>query len=191
MTGSRIHFYGDSYVAGFADPEGLGWVGRVAPLCAELDFANHGVPGETSLQAVTRFDNTLLDDRDAVAVFSFGTNDVILGVPFGESLRALGRALDRTAAHDIIPCVVEPPAIHGLPAADELLRELMDGFRAICDDRGVKRHSARELLAPNGRWYAQAAAFDGAHPQADGYAELADALVAAGFADWLAETSGR
>ena len=27
---TTVHFYGDSYVAGFGDPTGLGWVGRVA-----------------------------------------------------------------------------------------------------------------------------------------------------------------
>lgn len=133
----------------------------------------------------------MLDDRDAAVVFSFGTNDVIQGVPAEESLRVFERAIIRCDANGLARCFVAPPAIHGLPAADAQLGELVCRTSTICDMRDVRRISARELLPEDGQWYAQAAAFDGAHPQADGYAELARALVDAGLAKWLTENADR
>ena len=57
------------------------------------------MPGETSVQAVARFFNTRIEplelrDRDELVVFSFGTNDVITGVPAEQSRAALEAALN-------------------------------------------------------------------------------------------------
>lgn len=149
------------------------------------------MPGETSLQAVARFENTELDDQDVAVVFSFGTNDVIQGVPAEESLQVLQHALTRCEAHDLAGCFVAPPMIRDLPAADASLSELSRRAGAICDERSVQHFSARAVLTDDGPWYAQAAAFDGAHPQADGYAELADALETDGLVEWLTKMAYR
>lgn len=181
----RVHFYGDSYVAGFGDPEGLGWVGRLAAVCPELEFANHGVPGETSLDAVTRFDNTDFDERDRVCVFSFGSNDVILNVSQQQTLLAFERAIERCGRHGLAVVLVLPPAIHGLPAVDPTLEELSRLLGAIAAANSASVFSARALLEREGPWYREAIAADGAHPGAAGYAELAGDLIADGLADRL------
>lgn len=181
----RVHFYGDSYVAGFGDPQGLGWVGRLAESCPQLEFANHGVPGETSLEAVTRFDNTEFDERDRVCVFSFGSNDVILRVSQEQSVLAFERAVERCARHKLAVVLVLPPVIHGLPATDPALDALSRMLGAVAAANSASVYSARALLTRDGPWYSEAIAGDGAHPGAAGYAELARDLIADGLADRL------
>jgi lysophospholipase L1-like esterase len=187
----RIHFYGDSYIAGFGDPRELGWVGRIATRCPELEFVNHGVPGETSLDAVTRFDNTDFDERDRVVVFSFGSNDVILNVSQDQSVLAFERAIERCRRHDLNVLLVLPPAIHGLPAVDPTLEALSQTLGTVASANSIAVFSARALLDREGAWYYEAAHGDGAHPGAEGYAELAHRLIDDGLPAKLDELSQR
>src|SRR5262245_55049247 len=92
---ATVHFFGDSFVAGFGDPSGLGWVGRVSAHAVEertpFRAVNHGVPGATSRECVARWLRATDDPRnaqlpDTKVVFSFGTNDVIVGLTAEESL---------------------------------------------------------------------------------------------------------
>jgi len=149
------------------------------------------VPGEDSLQAIARFFEADLQQRDRACVFSFGTNDVVAGVPQEQSLGALEAALTRCDELGINAVLVLPPAIAGLPVADRPLAELCDGFAQLAVELGVAVISARELLPADGAWYSEAQAADGAHPQAAGYAELAEVLAAAGLPQLLNSSAQR
>lgn len=155
MTPS-VRFYGDSFVAGWGDPFKLGWVDRVAQHCAlegsPIDVINHGVPGETSVQAVARWMNTdvAADAKNARVVFSFGTNDVIAGVTAEQSQAALIGALDRADGWGIKALVVGPPPVGDLPAADLELRELSESFHQICVGRRVPFIPTHDELSAGG-----------------------------------------
>lgn len=178
----RAHFFGDSFVAGYLDPTGLGWVGRLADRCPGIAFANHGVPGATSEACVQQWLNTEIDPacREMV-VFSFGTNDVIYGVPTENSLAALTSALDRAAGLEVPAYVIGPPDAPGIA----------DAYAGICAARDIPFFDTVTRLGPGSTWRAEADAGDGSHPGAGGYAELADLLAGAGLVEWLTKMSSR
>lgn len=195
---SRVHFYGDSFVAGFGDPLGAGWVGRIALASSRagttIEVANHGVPGETSAQAVARFFNTRIEppelrDRPEVIVLSFGTNDVITGVPAEQSRAALEAALNLAGELSMPAFVVGPPPVGDMPEADARLAALSEEFGEICADRGVPFVETLTVLSAGGAWSEEASAGDGSHPQDGGYEQLAQLLEERGLLEWLANAS--
>lgn len=184
-----IHFYGDSFVEGFGDPTGLGWVGRVKDLSADagLNFkvANYGVQGamagEVALECRTRLHG---GDADAVVV-SFGTNDVL-----ATGTRALDHVSSRMEEilRELLPSC--PAAIVGVPpvadaAVTGLNAQLNERLRGVSSDSGVRFFDVFERLRGGHSWVTQAADGDGAHPEAAGYYEFAEVLMAAGWLDWL------
>jgi lysophospholipase L1-like esterase len=178
----RAHFFGDSFVAGYLDPTGLGWVGRLAERCDGIDFANHGVPGATSEACVKQWFNTGIDPaRNETVVFSFGTNDVIYGVPTEDSLAALTSALDRADELEVPAYVIGPPDAPGIS----------DAYAGICAAREVPFYETVTPLGRGSAWRAEANGGDGSHPGAGGYAELADLLDEAGLIEWLTKMSSR
>jgi lysophospholipase L1-like esterase len=178
----RAHFFGDSFTAGYLDSTGLGWVGRIAERCEGIDFANHGVPGATSEACVRQWLNTGVDPlRNETVVFSFGTNDVIYGVPTENSLAALTSALDRAEELEVPAYVIGPPDAPGIA----------DAYAEIAAARDVPFFDTVVPLGPGSVWRAEADAGDGSHPGAGGYAELADLLDRAGFVEWLTKMSSR
>lgn len=189
MTDPVIHFYGDSFVEGFGDPTGLGWVGRVRDLSADaglsFEIANYGVQGamasEVALECRTRLQG---DDAGAVVV-SFGTNDV----------SATGtRALDHVSLRmqeillEMLPSC--PAAVVGVPpvadaAVTGLNAQLNERLRGAASDCGVRFFDVFDRLRGGHSWVSQAADGDGAHPDAAGYYEFAEAVMAVGWLDWL------
>lgn len=189
-----VHFFGDSFVAGFGDPSGQGWVGRVAlkgsDNCWPFEVANHGVPGETSAQAVARWFNTLVEpaavrQRDERVVFSFGTNDVIVGMSREESAASLRAALDLAKSLEVPAFVIGPPPVGDMPEADAMLAQVSAAFAELAAEFEVPFVPTHAALSGPGRWREEAAAADGSHPTGGGYAELADLIVGGGFADWI------
>jgi acyl-CoA thioesterase I len=192
---TAVYFFGDSFVAGFGDPTGHGWVGRVQAAAAEdqrFVAVNRGVPGATSIEVVRAWVNTaerLPADgaRDTAVVFSFGTNDVIAGLDSEQSLAALAEALALAEAAVMPAFVVGPPPVGDLPEADLRLAALSDEMDAICARLGVPFVATHRALKAAAAWTRETAAGDGSHPQADGYRELAELVIAGGFFDWLAD----
>lgn len=189
-----VHFFGDSFVAGFGDPSGQGWVGRVALKGSEngwpFEIANHGVPGETSAQAVARWFNTLVEpatvrNRDERVVFSFGTNDVIMDMSQQESVASLRAALDLAASLEVPAFVIGPPPVGDLPEADARLAEVSAAFAALASEFGVPYVATHAALSQPGPWRDEATASDGSHPTGGGYAQLAALIEAGGFAEWI------
>lgn len=190
-----VHFYGDSFVAGFGDPTGLGWVGRIATLAKDegtpFRAVNHGVPGATSVAIAEQWLRATDDPRnrglpDTKVVFSFGTNDAVLGAPAQQPLESLRSVLDRAEEIGVPAFVVGPPPIGDMPEQDALLAETSRKFAITCTHRSVPFIETHEHLRGDSVWSGEAAAADGSHPQADGYAELAELLCTHGLQHWLA-----
>ncbi len=119
--------------------------------------------------------------RNESVVFSFGTNDLIYGVPIENSLAALTLALDRAEA------LAVPAWVTGPPDAPQIA----DSYAGICAARDVPFFDTVTPLGPGSTWRAEAEAGDGSHPGAGGYAELADLLEEAGLVEWLTKMSSR
>lgn len=186
----RAHFFGDSFTAGEGDPEGLGWVGRLAAELPQIEFAQHGVPGAPGSYVVQTWLECELDPRRReLAVFCFGANDAVLGVPLEDSLADLERALDRAEELLVPVFVIGPPPVGG--PEDAALVRLSSSIEALTTKRGVPFVATHDALGPGSIWSEEARAADGTHPSAGGYAELAQLLRGAGLPAWLLANSSR
>lgn len=189
---TRAHFFGDSYTAGQGDPEGLGWVGRLAPKCAGVEFVNHGVPGAPGRFIVDRWLETELDSgRSELAVFTLGSNDAVLHVDQNDTLTAVADAIERANEEDVPALWIGPPPIGDMPEEDAALRELSYAIGGLVRANGQSFIPTFDALGPGSTWHAEAQAADGSHPGAGGYAELADLLEAAGLVRWILKHAAR
>lgn len=191
-------FVGDSFTAGQGDPEGRGWVGRIAEAAERrgdpLAVVNLGVGGATSEQVALHWERAarefVPDGAEVRLVVGVGANDTTaLGggrtwVAPPDSERALARILDR--ARDLgWPAFVLGPGPACQPAQDARSADLEDAFAAICADRGVPFVPILVALLDDPAWTGEALGHDGLHPGAGGYARLATLVTTAGLLDWL------
>ncbi|MDP2710290.1 MAG: GDSL-type esterase/lipase family protein [Solirubrobacteraceae bacterium] len=199
----RVLFFGDSFAAGVGDPTGLGWVGRVvaAAHAAGLPLTAYdlGVRGDTTLDVAARWQaetaaRTRAVDASHGVVLSFGSNDMTeqgrrLRVAPGLAVRTLGRLLDLAEASGCGVFIVGPPPV-GERDQDERIRELSSQFAHVATHRRIAFVDTAKALGASAVWTAEAAANDGSHPAAGGYAQLAELVLAGGWLDWLAAMPG-
>jgi acyl-CoA thioesterase-1 len=82
---TRICFFGDSFVNGTGDDDGLGWVGRVVAKArqsgCDVTAYNLGIRGDTSADVAARWrseaSSRLPPNCNGRLVFSFGANDCV------------------------------------------------------------------------------------------------------------------
>lgn len=195
MTDLRACFLGDSYVNGVGDDTGLGWVGRVVSAArrggADLTVYNLGVRRETSVEVARRTAAELSPrlkhgERFAV-VFSFGSNDLSQKLPLRETLAAARQALTSARAQGAAVFLVSPPVFLDQPAQDAAAQAMTRALAKVSLDRNAPFLDLRTAVPDWRLWWAQARAGDGAHPNGEGYALVADAFSAwAPWRGWLA-----
>lgn len=194
----RVLVFGDSFVAGVGDPAGLGWAGRLAAASHEagrpITLYNLGVRGDTSADLAARFEfelaaRTRNADASYGVVLSFGANDMLvqdnrLRVAPGRSIGTLNRLIDLAQAGGCGVMVVGPPPV-GEPEEDERIRELSSQFAHVVTHRNLRYVETARVLSAHDVWRSEAAASDGSHPGAGGYAALAEIVLSGGWVDWL------
>jgi lysophospholipase L1-like esterase len=187
----RICFVGDSFVNGTADPECLGWSGRICAAARrqglDLTYYNLGIRGETSADIRARWldevSRRLPEEYDGRIVFSFGVNDTTFedGKPRVEPDGSVehARAILSLARASYPVLMVGPPPTANREQNDRIAR-LSDRFALLCRDLNLPYLSTFSALRRSGPWMREVAAGDGAHPSAGGYAEMARLV-----ADWI------
>ena len=146
-----VLFFGDSFVTGAGDEDGLGWTGRLVAAAwragLPMTAYNLGVRGENTCDVARRFraeaEPRLIPGADNRAVFAVGANDVTLGptgeleVPTEESVRLMAGMLDQSSELGITSMLLGPgPA--GVPDHDKRSRELGARLEELCSDREVR-----------------------------------------------------
>jgi acyl-CoA thioesterase I len=194
-----VLFFGDSFVAGAGDEQGLGWPGRVAAAAWEADLPltayNLGVRGQTSQQVARRVLGEAAErrfpDGDNRIVVAMGANDPKperLGFPLTteESVAALESIFDDAATLSIPVFVIGPGPARDV-RHDRASRSLSRAFADACGRRGVPYAEVLDALLNDHAWNAGAERRDGIHSDAAGYASYARILIERGFLDWLRE----
>lgn len=190
----RVCFAGDSLVAGTGDETALGWVGRVAVagIASGLDLTtyNLGVRGATSVQVARRLAiearPRLTVGDDPRIVLSFGVNDTILEdgrqrATTAETLAALRSMRDRVAPVPLL--LVGPPAVDD-DEQNARIRLLDAALEQEAAALGVPYVPAFAATAVASAWCHPVHEGDGFHPDAAGYALLAD-VVTPPILEWL------
>ena len=181
----RLIAFGDSMVAGAGDPDHLGWVGRAIAGRREITLYNLGVRRETSGDIAARWRAETLprmtSDEPMRIVFSFGVNDAHLedGHPRLAQAQSLKNAHTLlTDASKLCPVLMVGPPPVADPGVCARLEVLNESFKALAARLKVPHIDVLRPLMAAGLWQADAAKWDGAHPGAAGYQQMAD-LVAA------------
>lgn len=180
----RICFVGESFVNGTGDPECLGWAGRI---CVDankkghdITYYNLGVRGETSRELRKRclreVSYRLPKEYDGRVVFCFGVNDTTIEngktrVAIGDSITNTREILEETKK--TYPVLMVGP----LPVEDKeqnhRVANLSQEFIKLCNELDIPYLDAFPILQKSKIWIDEIKSYDGAHPRAAGYTELA------------------
>jgi lysophospholipase L1-like esterase len=183
-TQIRICFLGESFVNGAGDPECLGWAGRICVNANkkghDITYYNLGVRRETSTELKARWlrevKYRLPKEYDGRVVFCFGVNDTTrengkTRVDIKDSLNNIRSILSE--AQQLYPVLMMSP----LPCTDEeqnqRIANLAEEFALVCQELDVPYLNVFPILEKSNIWIEEAKNYDGAHPRAAGYAELA------------------
>jgi acyl-CoA thioesterase-1 len=184
----RLIAIGDSIVAGAGDPDHQGWVGRAIAGRRGITLYNLGVRRETSADIAARWEAEvrprMVADEAMRLVFSFGLNDCNpaddgspgIRVPAVETLKNAQAML--SAAQKLAPSLLVGPPPTAEPGVNARAEALNDLLQALAGRLRVPFIDVFRPLAAGGLWQAEASRWDGAHPGAAGYQQMAD-LVAA------------
>jgi acyl-CoA thioesterase-1 len=185
----RICFFGDSMVNGTGDDACLGWVGRACSAARrggrDVTCYNLGIRRDTSEDVLMRWESEakgrLLPKHDGRLVFSFGANDACLRED-GKVRVTPDRAVANAEAILVNAMASRPTLMVGPfpicdPGVDIRVRELSARFSALCDRLGISFLPVVDIASASDIWRQEVAAGDGAHPNEQGYALVAEAFI--------------
>lgn len=186
-------FLGASLTAGYGDPKGLGWVGRVVARTQhpDLDLTayNLGVRGQTSGDVLARWRTECaprwVGRAERRLVVSVGGNDLESGLTTARSRLNLANILDEAIASSIGCFVVGlTPSLD--PDLNERIAGLVEVQADVCARRGVTYVDCLAPLLAHEQWQAElAASTDGSHPGQAGYGLIAWLVLNNGWNAWL------
>jgi len=186
-------FIGDSYVAGYGDPKGIGWVprvvGRTPRAEADVTAYNLGIRGDSSGDVLARWRTECparwKDRAERRLVIGVGANDVAQGMSTARSRLNLANVLDDAAATGISTFVVGPPPVLD-DATNSRLEVVVEAQADVCNRRRVPYVDCFVPLLGHEQWSSDLAASpDGTHPGQAGYGLLAWLVLHGGWGPWL------
>ena len=189
----RVCFFGDSFVNGTGDDDGLGWVGRVVARARQrgrdLTGYNLGIRRDTSADIAARWMHEarlrLPAEHDGRLVFAFGTNDCasdeIDGAPRVTRADSLthAEAILKAASIWLPTLMIGPSSLAGQADVNDRIGVLSADYARLCEGLGVPYLEICGLTRSSPVWVQESLAGDGAHPNRGGYTLVADAV-----ADW-------
>jgi len=162
--GTTIVAFGDSITAGYgADGPGTTYPERLAEKIGR-PVINAGVPGDTTADALARIEPMLAQDPWLVIV-ELGGNDLLHQVPIERTEANLQAIVERLLAARTVPVLIEIHGPFGGGRYADLFERLGDKYHVpVLEDALPEILSDRTLKS------------DEIHPNAAGYAKLAEAV---------------
>lgn len=176
-SATTVVFLGDSLTAGYglepedALPEQVEAVWRARGISVEA--VNAGVSGDTTANALARFDWSVASAEPDLLVVALGANDFLMGIPADTARGNLAAILDRAAAEEV------PVVLVGLAARGEIQPGSREAaFAAIypqlADEYGVPYYPSLLGEIEGDPSMLQS---DGLHPTKEGVAKIAVPLA--------------
>jgi lysophospholipase L1-like esterase len=166
-----------------------GWVGRACAAARhggrDVTCYNLGIRRDTREDVRARWESEakgrLPPEYNGCLVFSFGANDACPGAD-GEVRVTPDRALANAEAILVAAIAWRPTLMVGpLPIGDLIvdtrIAELSARFSAICARLGIPFFPVIDIASSSEAWACEVAAGDGAHPNEQGYALIAEAFT--------------
>jgi len=189
----NVFLVGDELVAGHGDPKAMGWAGRVAartlPLAPDLAFHTLAVPGETTGELTSRWDEEALrrtrrtEAETSYVLFAIGRHDALRGVSATMTRLNIANFLDRAHALGFETLIAGPP-----PGRDQDNPRIAE-LAAVCEDaasrRGVGYVDMYGPLVRHEQWAADMATGDDALPRQAGYGLMAWLVLHSRWHSWL------
>ncbi|GAA5519723.1 hypothetical protein Lsed01_02176 [Demequina sediminis] len=189
----NVFLVGDELVAGHGDPKAMGWAGRVAartlPLAPDLAFHTLAVPGETTGELTSRWDEEALrrtrhaEAETSYVLFAIGRHDALRGVSATMTRLNVANFLDRAHALGFETLIAGPP-----PGRDQDNPRIAE-LAAVCEDaasrRGVGYVDMYGPLVRHEQWAADMATGDDALPRQAGYGLMAWLVLHSRWHSWL------
>jgi len=152
--------FGDSLTAGYGAPVGTSYPDALAKKI-NRPVVNLGVSGETAAQAPARIEQ-VLDERPYMVLIEFGANDHMRQLNRQAAIHAVAQIVDRVQAAGAIAVIVDT----GGPGMGEYTK----AYKQMAKEKGA-------LFVPGiikGIFYKPSLKSDQVHPNAQGYALVAD-----------------
>ncbi|MGE5147967.1 MAG: GDSL-type esterase/lipase family protein [Candidatus Eiseniibacteriota bacterium] len=182
----RLCVFGDSFTNGTGDPERLGWLGRASAGARDVTVYNLGVRGDTSADIRARWrdeaERRLAGQDDARLIFAFGVNDCCdddkgeRRVARDATLANTTAILSEASARWPVLMIGPPPIADA--AINTRIEDLNGAFGETAARGAVPYGDVFGALRADATWMRDVAAWDGAHPGAEGYQVLAGLIVA-------------
>ncbi len=191
----HVFLVGDELTAGHGDPKALGWVGRVAartlPLGADIAFHTLAVPGETTGEMTTRWDEEALrrlgpegaSTPHKYVLFAIGRHDVFRGVTHTMTKLNLANALDRASALGFETMVAGPP-----PGAEQHNEEIAQLAALVSEAASRRKVPYIDMFGPLARhdqWATDMDSRDDQLPLQAGYGLMAWLVLHSTWHEWL------
>lgn len=138
-------FFGDSICAGYRAQPGQGWVERLAGQMPDIRAVNSGVSGETTSDALRRFEPAVAVHKPAVVYIQFGLNDASwwcrqVGRPWLTEQEYILNMVDIVArsvqcgAREVFvatnhPVMQSAPEVEGAPSYPAVVRQYNEALR--------------------------------------------------------------
>ena len=162
--GTNIIAFGDSLTAGKGAPAGQSYVDQLAERLG-VPIINAGVSGDTTLDALNRFERDVLERDPKIVIVLLGGNDVMRRLPTKEAASRIDEITRRVQERGALVILVTFNAGGG---------DLADAVERIARERGCPRVS--NVLA--GLFGNAELMADAVHPNAKGYAIVAERIEA-------------
>ncbi len=175
--------FGDSITAGFGDPKGIGYPGRLESLLSaaqgvQVTVVNEGLFGETTAEGLSRLGSVLQPGATAILLME-GTNDIGARVSVDTIVQNLDTMADRAEAAGIT--AVHATVIPRLPGAeadtnDVFTASLGAGIRELAWEKSRELADPFEVfffLTPDALTMDYLGGGDKLHPNSAGYDLLA------------------
>ena len=189
----NVFLVGDELTAGHGDPKALGWAGRVAartlPLAPDLRFHVLAVPGETTGEMTSRWDDEALrrsrhgDAESNHVLFAIGRGDVARSVSPTMTRLNIANALDRAHALGFRTLMAGPPP--GREEDNPRIAELAAVLEDAASRREVGYIDMYGPLARHDQWAADMATGRDALPLQAGYGLMAWLVLHSRWHSWL------
>ena len=154
--------FGDSLTAGYEAPAGTSYPDVLAQK-VNRPVINLGLSGELAADAPARL-QTVLNERPYMVLIEFGANDFMRQKSRQKAVGAVAQIVDQVQAFGAIAVVVDP----GGPGMGESTK----AYKKLAQDKGT-------LFVPRilkGIFFHQKYKSDQVHPNAQGYAKVADKI---------------